>query len=136
MPHRSSLVALPLMIAMLFAGCHSKGNAIPVGTFVNSSDSTQVLELKVDPSQTPNMFLRIGMLVGANKVFGKTVGVYTLKTNHGASAGTFVSVIPLRGAGGASVTLDPRDGKRWSLETESDGSLRDSLGNVWRLRTP
>jgi hypothetical protein len=73
----------------LLSGCQSGSNPLPVGTFINQSDPTQVLELTLDPSQTPNVFIRISIETGANKYFGKSVGTYTLKTKHESSKGKF-----------------------------------------------
>jgi len=42
-----------LLLLPLVSGCYSGSG--PVGTFVNQSDPTQVLQLALDPSQTSNV---------------------------------------------------------------------------------
>src|SRR5215468_10856081 len=80
-----------LLLLPLLSGCQSGSNPLPlpIGTFINQSDPTQVLELTLDPSQTWNPFVRISIETGANKYVGKSVGTYTLKTKHESSKGKF-----------------------------------------------
>ena len=79
-----------LLLLPLLSGCQSGSSPLPVGSFINQSDPTQVLELTLDPSQTWNPFVRISIATGANKYVGKSVGIYTLKTKHESSKGKFV----------------------------------------------
>jgi hypothetical protein len=129
-----------LLLLPLLSGCQSGSSPLPIGTFINQSDPTQVLELTLDPSQTRNPFVRISMETGANKYVGKSVGTYTLKTNHESSKGKFAYIV-------ISWEKSPRDdrlhkvgftaenGNNWSLTVQTDGSLVDSSGVAWKRQT-
>src|SRR5215470_12290012 len=78
-----------LLLLPLLSGCQSGSSPLPVGTFINQNDPTQVLELTLDSSQTWNPFVRISIATGASKYVGKSVGIYTLKTKHESSKGKF-----------------------------------------------
>jgi hypothetical protein len=119
-----------LSLLPIFAACHS-ASPLPAGTFVNQSDPAQVLELKLDPGQTPNVFIRVSMQTGANKYFGKTVGTYVFKTRD-VTKGTFVWAKTRRDGNIHEVWLKSDTGKTWTLTVQPDGSLADSTGAVWR----
>src|SRR5215813_4441585 len=121
-----------LLVLLLLSGCQSGSSPLPVGTFINQSDPTQVLELTLDPSQTPNVFIRISIETGANKYFGKSVGKYTLKTENGVGSGIFVWTKSLRDGSLEEVWFTGDDGKKWTIFVQPDGSLRDSSGVVWK----
>ena len=120
-----AVVVLPILVS----GCQS---AVPSGIFINQKNQ-QVLELRPDVSQTPNVLIRLGMESGATKVFGKTVGVYKLTGAPGNTAGTFVSFKPMRSTM-QHMTLQSNQGQEWILVAQRDGSFKDSTGTVWRLR--
>ena len=82
-----------LLLLPLLSGCYSGSGAAPVGTFINQTDPTQVLQLTLDPSQTSNVLIRMSIETGANKYFGKSVGTYTLKTKSQSSKGTFAYLV-------------------------------------------
>jgi len=129
-----------LLLLPLLSGCQSGSSPLPVGIFTNESDPSQVLELTLDPSQTPNVLIRISIETGANKYFGKSVGTYTLKTKHESSKGTFVYRV-------ISWERSPRDdslhkvwftaenGNTWTLTVQGDGSFVDSSGVGWKRQT-
>jgi hypothetical protein len=129
-----------LLLLPLLSGCQSESSPLPVGTFINQSDPTQVLELTLDPSQTANVFIRISIETGANKYFGKSEGTYTLKTKQESSKGKFVYRV-------ISWQRSPRDdslhkvwftaenGNTWTLGVQVDGSFVDSSGVVWKRQT-
>src|SRR5215471_20865442 len=128
-----------LLLLPLLSGCQSGSSPLPVGTFINQSDPTQVLELTLDPSQTWNPFVRISIATGANKYFGKSVGTYTLKTKHESSKGKFVYVISLarsrRDDRLHEVWFTAENGRTWTLAIQVDGSFVDSSGVVWKRQT-
>ncbi len=125
-----------LLLLPLLPGCQSGSSPLPVGTFINQSDPTQVLELTLDPSQTPNVFIRISIETGANKYFGKSVGTYTLKTKHESSKGRFVYVISRarsqRDDSLNKVWFTAGNGNTWTLAVQVDGSFVDSSGVAWK----
>ena len=82
-----------LLLLPLVSGCYSGSGPLPLGTFVNQSDPTQVLQLTLDPSQTSNVLIRMSIETGANKYFGKSVGTYTMKTKSQSSKGKFVYLV-------------------------------------------
>src|SRR5437867_3114098 len=84
--HASMLV---LLLLLLLSGCQSGSSPAPIGTFINQSDPSQLLELTLVAAQTPNVFIRISIKTGANKYFGKSVGTYALKTQQESGRGTF-----------------------------------------------
>src|SRR5262245_31093904 len=84
---------LVLVLLPLLSGCHSDSAPLPIGTFINQSDPSQVLELKLDPSKTSNVLIRMSIEMGTNKYVGKSVGTYTLKTKHENSKGTFAYIV-------------------------------------------
>jgi len=129
-----------LLLLPLVSGCQSEFSPLPVGTFIKESDPSQVLELTLDPSLTPNVLIRISIETGANKYVGKSVGTYTLKTRGESSKGTFVYRV-------ISWERSPRDdslhkvwftsenGSTWTLNVQGDGSLMDSNGVGWKRQT-
>jgi hypothetical protein len=122
---------LGLLVLLLLAGCQSGAGPLPVGTFINQSDSSQMIQLTLDPSQTTNVFIRVSIETGANKYFGKSVGTYALTTSHGKSGGTFVWAKSPRDGSLHEVWFTTQDGKRWEMSVMSDGSLMDSAGVLW-----
>ena len=129
-----------LLILPLLSGCQSGSSPLPVGTFINQSDPTQVLTLTLDPSQTPNVFIRISIETGANKYFGKSVGIYTLKTKHESSKGKFVYRViswarARRDDSLHDVWFTGENGDTWTLAVQVDGSLVDSSGVAWKRQT-
>jgi hypothetical protein len=128
-----------LSLLPLVAGCNSGSTPLPVGTFVNQSDPAQVLELTLDPSQTPNPLVRMSMETGMNKYFGKSVGSYTLKTQRERNAGTFVWLtMSFRPPDGyvQQVWCTRDTGEKWALTLQPDGSLLDPRGGIWKHLTP
>ena len=123
---------LLLLLLLLLSGCQSGSRPLPTGAFVNQSDPTQVLELMLDASQTPNVFIRLSMETGANKYFGKSVGTYTLKTQRATSTGKFVWTKSLRDGSLEAVWFTGDNGKAWTLTVQPDGSFVDSSGVAWR----
>jgi hypothetical protein len=126
-----------LLLLTLLSGCRSGFRPLPVGTFISQSDPTQVLEITLDPSQTPNAFIRMSIETGANKYVGKSVGTYTLKTPHESSKGTFVyRVITWERSRGEDslreVWFTAENGNTWALAVQVDGSLVDSSGGAWK----
>jgi hypothetical protein len=129
-----------LLLLPLLSGCQSGSSPLPVGSFINQSDPTQVLDLTLDPSQTWNPIVRITIATGANKYVGKSVGTYTLKTKHESSKGKFVYRV-------ISWEKSPRDdrlhqvwftaenGNTWTLTIQVDGSFVDSGGVAWKRQT-
>jgi hypothetical protein len=123
---------LGLLLLLLLAGCRSGAGPLPVGTFINQSDPSQMIQLTLDPSQTTNVFIRVSIETGANKYFGKSVGTYVLKTNHGSSGGTFLWAKSLRDGSLQDIWLTADTGKKWTLNVMPDGSLVDSNGGAWK----
>jgi len=130
--HASMLV---LLLLPVLSACQSGSNPAPIGTFLNQSDPSQLLELTLDAAQTPNVFIRISIKTGANKYFGKSVGTYTLKTQQESGRGTFVWAKSLRDGSLHEVWFTADTGKTWTLTVRSDGSLADSSGKMWRHPT-
>jgi len=129
-----------LLLLPLLSGCQSGSSPLPVGIFINESDPSQVLELTLDPSQTPNVLIRISIETGANKYFGKSVGTYTLKTKHESSKGTFVYRViswerSPRDDGSHKVWFTAENGNTWTLTVQGDGSFVDSSGVGWKRQT-
>jgi hypothetical protein len=129
-----------LLLLPLFSGCHSGIRPLPVGTFVNQSDPSQELELTLDPSKTPNPFIRISIETGASKYVGKSVGTYMLKTQQGISKGTFAfTVITIENTplddSWHQVGFTAENGSTWKLTVQKDGSLLDSSGVAWKRET-
>jgi hypothetical protein len=127
-----------LLLLPLLPGCQSGSSPLPVG--INQSDPTQVLELTLDPSQTPNVFIRISIETGANKYFGKSVGTYTLKTKHESSKGKFVYRViswarSQRDDSLHEVWFTAENGNTWTLAVQVDGSFVDSSGVAWKRQT-
>lgn len=56
---RYTFTLTTLFALLLFSGCQSGAGTLPAGTFINRTDSSQVLQLTLDPSQTPNLLLRV-----------------------------------------------------------------------------
>jgi hypothetical protein len=126
-------VSIPvLLLLLLVSGCQSGSNPLPTGVFINQRDSDQLLELTLDPAQTPNKLIRISIKTGANQYFGKSVGTYTLKTQQGSGRGTFVWTKSLRDGSLRQVWFTADTGKTWTVTVKSDGSLVDSTGATWR----
>ncbi len=121
-----------LLLVLLLSGCQSGSSPLPIGTFINQSDPAQVLEIKLDPSQTTNIFIRISIETGANKYFGKSVGTYTLKTQQASSTGKFVWAKSTRDGSLNAVWFTADSGRTWTLSVRPDGSLVDSLGATWK----
>jgi hypothetical protein len=131
-----------LLLLPLLSGCQAGSSPLPVGTFINQTDPTEVLELRLDPSQTRNVLIRFSIETGANKYFGKSVGTYMLKTKHESSKGTFVyRVISWEGPLYRQSQRDDRrrqvwftaeNGDSWTLAVQVDGSLVDSSGVAWK----
>lgn len=126
-----------LLLLPLVSGCYSGSGPLPVGTFVNQSDATQVLQLTLDPSQTSNVFIRMSIETGTNKYFGKSVGTYTLKTKNQISKGTFVYIVISWGnsrlpEGVHEVSFAAENGNTWTLAFKADGSFVDSSGVAWK----
>jgi hypothetical protein len=132
---------LALLLWPLLSGCQSGFSPLPVGTFINESDTSQVLELTLDPYQTRNVLIRISIKTGANKYFGKSVGTYTLTTKHESSKGTFVyRVISWEGSRRDDslhhkVWFTAENGNTWTLAVQGDGSFVDSSGAAWKRQT-
>jgi hypothetical protein len=126
---------LVLLLVLLLSGCRSGSSQLPIGTFISESDPAQVLELTLDPSQTPNVFMRISIATGANKYFGKSVGTYTLKDKHDNSKGKFVWAKSLRADSLREVWFTAENGNTWTLLVRADGSLMDSSGVSWKHPT-
>ena len=124
--------AVLVLLLLLLSGCQSGTVPLPVGTFINQSDSSQTIQLTLDPSQTTNVFIRVSIETGANKYFGKSVGTYALTTSEGKSAGTFVWAKSPRDGSLHEVWFTAQDGKRWDMAVTSDGSMMDSTGVAWR----
>jgi hypothetical protein len=120
-----------LTVLLLVSGCQG-GNPLPIGTFINQRNATQSLELKLDPSQTSNVFIRASIEMGANQYFGKTVGTYVLSTDQGPRAGKFLWAKSLRDGSLHEVWFTAEDGSTWTLNVERDGSLQDPAGVVWK----
>jgi hypothetical protein len=121
-----------LFILLVFSGCQSGAGPLPLGTFVNESDRSQVLEITLDPSQTPNVLLRISMESRANHYFGKSLGKYVLKTDRGTATGTFVwAKSPCDGCL-HEVWFTADAGKRWTMTVQPDSSLSDGNGVIWK----
>ena len=131
---RYTLRPILVVSLALLSGCRSGSNPLPVGTFTNHNDPTQVLELTLDPSQTPNVFIRISIETGVNKYFGKSVGKYTLKTQRESTSGKFVWAINTRDGSLQEVWLTADTGQKWTLTVKPDGSLVDSNGAAWKRR--
>ena len=126
-----------LLLLPLVSGCYSGSGPVPGVTFINQSDPTQVLQLALDPSQTPNVLIRMSIETGANKYFGKSVGTYTLKTKSQSSKGTFAYVVVSWGnarfpEGVHEVSFTPENGTTWTLGFNADGSFVDSSGVAWK----
>ena len=129
-----------LLLLPLVSGCYSGSGPVPVGTFVNQSDPTQVLQLTLDPSQTWNPFIRMSIETGANKYVGKSVGTYTLKTKSQSSKGTFAYLVITWGnsrqpVGVHEVSFAAESGNTWTLAFNADGSFVDSSGVEWKRQT-
>ena len=129
-----------LLLLPLVSGCYSGSGPVPLGTFVNQSDSTQVLQLTLDPSQTWNPFIRMSIETGANKYVGKSVGTYTLKTKSQSSKGTFAYRVISWGnsqlpEGVHEVSFAAENGNTWTLAFNADGSFVDSSGVAWKRQT-
>ena len=129
-----------LLLLPLLSGCQSGSSPLPVGSFINQSDPTQVLELTLDPSQTWNPFVRISIATGANKYVGKSVGIYTLKTKDGSSKGKFAYRVISWGnsrqpVGVHEVWFTAENGNTWTLAVQVDGSFVDSGGVAWKRQT-
>ena len=136
-----------LLLLPLLSGCQSGSSPLPVGTFINQSDPTQVLELTLDPSQTWNPFVRISIATGANKYVGKSVGTYTLKTKQESSKGKFAYRViswegPLCCAEKSErddrfhkVWFTAENGNTWTLAVQVDGSFVDSGCVAWKRQT-
>jgi hypothetical protein len=131
MRHKQAATLFLLLLGAL-SGCQSGAEPLPVGAFVNQSDPSQVLQLTLDPSQTTNVFIRVSIETGANKYFGKSVGTYVLRTSQGTSSGTFVWAKSIRDGSLQEVFFTAADGKRWEINVERDGSLRDAGGIAWK----
>ena len=126
-----------LLLLPLLSGCYSGSGPLPLGTFINQSDPTQVLQLTLDPSQTLNPFIRMSIETGANKYVGKSVGTYTLKTKSESSKGTFVYRViswarSRRDDSLHDVWFTAENGNTWTLAVQVDGSLVDSSGVAWK----
>jgi hypothetical protein len=129
-----------LLLLPLVSGCYSGSGPLPVGTFVNQSDPTQVLQLTLDPSQTSNVLIRMSIETGANRYFGKSVGTYTLKTKSQSSKGTFAYLVISWGnsrhpEGVHEVSFAAENGNIWTLAFKADGSFVDSSGVAWKRQT-
>jgi len=129
---RSNL-RLFLFVLLFVTGCQRGATTLPVGTFINQRDTTQSLELKPDPSQTSNVFIRASIETGVNRYFGKTVGTYVLTTSQGRRTGKFLWAKSLRDGSLHEVWFTGDDGTMWTLNVEEDGSLQDPVGVVWKL---
>ena len=129
-----------LLLLPLLSGCQSGSSPLPIGTFINQSDPTQVLELTLDPSQTRNPFIRVSIETGANKYVGTSVGTYTLKTKQESSKGKFAYLVitwrrPDEDTRRHDVRFTAENGKSWTLAVQLDGSLVDSSGVTWKRQT-
>jgi hypothetical protein len=121
-----------LSLLPLVAGCRSGSTPLPVGTFVNQGDPTQMLQLTLDPSKTPNPVIRMSMETGMNRYFGKSVGTYTLKTQRERKAGTFVLAMFPKDGTVEQVWCTRDSGEKWTLTLQPDGSLQDPSGEIWK----
>ena len=129
-----------LLLLPFVSGCYSGSGPLPVGTFINQSDPTEVLQLTLDPSKTPNIFIRMSIETGANKYLGKSVGTYTLKTKAQSSKGTFNYIVISWGnarlpEGVHEVSFTAENGNTWTLAFNADGSFVDSSGVAWKRQT-
>jgi len=102
-----------------------------------SGDARQKLELKV--SSRPNSVISAtARALSGGRLLGKQVGLYTLETNEGVSSGEFVWLTgPFCCRPDSSQTLifRPNSGKEWSATLQPDGTLLDSMGITWRLKS-
>jgi len=122
-----------LFAGLLFSGCQSGTGKLPAGTFINRTDSSQVLQLTLDPSQTPNILLRVSIETGANRYFGKSVGRFVLKTDRAAAvSGKFLLAKSPRDGSLHEVWFTSDDGRTWEMNVLPDASLSDSPGVVWQ----
>ena len=126
-----------LLLLPLVSGCYSGSGPLPVGTYINQSDATQMLQLTLDPSQTSNPFIRMSIKTGANKYVGKSVGTYILKTKSESSKGTFAYLTISWGnsrlpEGVHEVSFTDENGKIWTLAFKADGSFVDASGVQWK----
>ena len=106
-------------------------------TFINESDTTQTLELKVN-SRLNSVMPRAADVLSGGRLLGKQVGLFELKTEQGISTGQFVWMKgPACCRPDSSQTLMFRSttGKEWSVRVRTDGAFQDSQGMTWRLKT-
>jgi hypothetical protein len=129
---RYTFALTTLFALLLFSGCQSGAGTLPVGTFINRTDSSQVLQLTLDPSQTPNILLRVSIETGANRYFGKSVGSFVLKTDRAAVSGKFLWAKSPRDGSLHEVWFTADDGRTWEMNVLPDASLSDSAGVVWQ----
>ena len=126
-----------LLLLPFLSGCYSGSGPLPVGTYINQSDATQMLQLTLDPSRTSNPFIRMSIKTGANKYVGKSVGTYILKTQSEKRKGTFAYLTISWGnsrlpEGVHEVSFTGENGKIWTLAFKADGSFVDSTGVAWK----
>jgi hypothetical protein len=109
----------------------------PDQTFVNDSDATLKLDLKVNPLHLNSVVPRVAGALSRGRLLGKQAGLYTLKNEQGISTGEYVWMKGPACCGPATaqtLLFWPREGDRWSVAVEADGSFQDSRGATWRLK--
>jgi hypothetical protein len=109
---------------------------LPNQVFV-SEDARQKLELKINSRPNSVIPATAGALSGG-RLFGKQVGLYSLKTNAGESTGEFVwfkGPFCCRQDDSQTLIFQPNSGKEWSAIYQQDGVLQDSMGITWRLKS-
>jgi hypothetical protein len=109
-----------LFLTAALSGCHV--NAVRNQTFLNKTDSSQVLTLEAKPSFYTRI---IGRLHGV-----QMTGVYTLKTEKGTKSGQYTYVFDDATHEGQYI-FHPEQGKRWEAKINPRGSFTDADGTVW-----
>jgi hypothetical protein len=105
-------------------------------TFINESDTTQTLELKVN-SRLNSVMPRAAAVLSGGRLLGKQVGLFALKTEQGIITGKFVW---MKGPGCCRpdslqrLVFRPMTGEEWSVTVQTDGSFQDPQGMTWRLK--
>ena len=109
----------------------------PSKVFINESDSTQTIELKVN-SRLNSLIPRTASALSGGRLLGKQVGLFELKTEGAVRTGEFIWMkgpACCRPAPSQTLILRPTVGEEWSVMVRSDGSFEDSRGTIWRLKT-
>lgn len=106
-------------------------------TFINESDATQTLELKVS-SRLNSVMPRAAEVLSGGRLLGKQVGLFALKNEQGISTGQFLWMkgpVCCRPDSSQTLMFRPTTGKEWSVRVRANGSFQDSQGMTWRLKT-